>query len=186
MNTEKHTKTHNKYEGAKIYSIMSPNSGKVYIGSTCQKTLANRMSGHRASFKRWKKGKNGYTSSYEIFECGDAYIELIENCPCNSGDEMRKIEGHHIRNTENAINKNVAGRIYSREYSRTYMNERNRKKREKLGTGASPRTPVENVKTECECGGRYTHRTAKQHMKTQKHMRFFKYYYTFSNGDTPR
>jgi hypothetical protein len=180
MNTEKHTKTHNKYEDAKIYSIMSPNSGKVYIGSTCQKTLANRMSGHRASFKRWKKGKNGYTSSYEIFECGDAYIELIENCPCNSKDEMRKIEGHHIRNTETAVNKNVAGRIYDKAYRRAYMNERNRKKRKNLGIVRRVKK-VENVKTECECGGRYTHHNAKQHMETQKHMRFLKYKYTFSN-----
>lgn len=93
------------YELGKIYTIRSSETVGVYIGSTCQ-SLAVRFGGHKAHYKR-----NNSITSRHIFDYGveNAYIELLENYPCNSKEELHKREGEHIRMMENCINhvKNI-------------------------------------------------------------------------------
>lgn len=84
------------YSLGKVYIIRSPNTEKVYIGSTIQ-TLSKRFSGHIAS-------KNN-TCSKIVIEHGDAYIELLENVPCQTKEQLLKREGELIRSTENCINR---------------------------------------------------------------------------------
>lgn len=105
------------YKNAKIYSIRSYQTDEVYIGSTCQ-PLSKRMVDHRSNYKCWKKdsNKNSYITSYEILQYDDAYIELIELFPCTSKEELFKQEGKHIRETENCVNKVVAGRTKGEYY----------------------------------------------------------------------
>jgi hypothetical protein len=45
------------YQNGKIYRIDCLSTGEVYIGSTCQPTLAKRLAEHVSSFKHWKEGK---------------------------------------------------------------------------------------------------------------------------------
>jgi hypothetical protein len=89
------------YELGKIYTIRSSETVGVYIGSTCD-NLAKRFGGHKASYKL-----NQNVSSKHIFDYGikNAYIELLENYPCNSREELNKREGEHIRMMENCVNK---------------------------------------------------------------------------------
>lgn len=91
------------YSKAKIYCIRSPNTDLIYIGATCQQ-LSQRMSTHRATTNK--------TNSKVILEFGDAYIELLENYPCNNKEELSKKEGEHIR-SRNCCNKQIAGRTKS-------------------------------------------------------------------------
>ena len=47
----------NKYNNSKIYKIepvCDYDEGDIYIGSTTQKYLSNRMQQHRKDYKRWK------------------------------------------------------------------------------------------------------------------------------------
>ena len=51
----------NKYSSSKIYKIepiCEFEEGEIYIGSTCEKHLSNRMSGHRCTYNRWVNGKD--------------------------------------------------------------------------------------------------------------------------------
>ena len=87
------------YANGQVYSIRSHLTDQIYIGSTAQ-PLHKRFYQHK---------KNKASTSREIIKYGDAYIELIENYPCNSKKELNRREGQHIRNTENCVNKNIAG-----------------------------------------------------------------------------
>jgi transcriptional regulator of heat shock response len=52
-----------------------------------------------------------YYSSFELYALGDVYIELLENYPCKTKDELLKREGELQRNhIDNIINSNIAGR----------------------------------------------------------------------------
>jgi hypothetical protein len=93
-----------RYQHGKIYKIVCNITGKIYIGSTCKKLLSQRLAGHNSEFKRWKNGKIHKTTSFEILEGGDYYIELIELVSCNSKDELLIKEKFHIKNND-CINK---------------------------------------------------------------------------------
>ena len=108
----------------KIYVIRSPNTEKIYIGSTNEKYLCDRMYHHRSI-------KNS-CSSKQIIEKGNAYIELLENYKYTTKDEMKRREGELIRlNKENCINKYMAGRTYE-EYNIFRKEERKKKKEEDI------------------------------------------------------
>jgi len=87
------------YSKGKIYCIKSPNTDKVYIGSTTQQ-LKGRYNHHKYSKD---------CASKVIFEYDDVYIELIENYPCNSREELEKYEGKLQREIE-CVNIYIAGR----------------------------------------------------------------------------
>ena len=103
------------YSRGKIYIIRSYQTDQVYIGSTIQ-PLSNRMVTHRGMYKSYKLGGTNYTSSFEVIQFYDAYIELVENYPCNSNEELHRREGQLIRETENCCNKNIAGRTKEEYY----------------------------------------------------------------------
>jgi hypothetical protein len=76
------------YKQGKIYKIECNVTGLIYIGSTCKKTLAQRMSHHRWTYRKYMKGKKNYYSSFEVMKNNDYVIILIENYPCNSKDQL--------------------------------------------------------------------------------------------------
>lgn len=87
----------NKYQRGKIYKITCNTTDLVYVGSTIEKTLANRLGGHRSSYKTYQKGKGNYCASYLLLENNNYDIELICNAPCTSKDELHAIESKYIR-----------------------------------------------------------------------------------------
>ena len=97
------------YQNGKVYAIRSHQTDKIYIGSTIR-SLAKRFYDHKASNKTHKKK----CKSSEILQYEDAYIELLENYPCNSKEELLKKEGELIRSTD-CVNRCIAGRT-KREY----------------------------------------------------------------------
>ena len=44
------------------------------------------------------------------------YIELVEKCPCNDRDELRKTEGKYIRTLSPSLNMRIAGRLKNEYY----------------------------------------------------------------------
>jgi len=94
----------NKYQNGKIYKIVCNKTNLVYIGSTTQKYLSDRLKGHRCNYKRFLENKNRNVSSFKILENNDFYIELIELFPCNSKDELLVRERYYFDNID-CINK---------------------------------------------------------------------------------
>lgn len=97
-----------------IYCIRSYQTEDIYIGSTINK-LSRRMAGHRQQYKKHGNDKNKYVTSFAILKNGDAYIELIEEVEIEDKHALHKLEGQHIKNTINCINKLIAGRT-DKEY----------------------------------------------------------------------
>ena len=97
------------YQNGKIYAIRSWQTDKYYIGSTTQ-PLSKLLSYHKTDYNAWVIREIKYITSYEIFKYGDAYIELIENCPCDTKDELHQREGELIRkHIAEVVNKNMPG-----------------------------------------------------------------------------
>jgi hypothetical protein len=99
------------YSKGKVYSIRSKMTDGIYIGSTTQ-SLSQRMAEHRSQYKT---GLN-VTTSEHICKYPDAYIELIENYPCNSQEELNKREGEIQREYDNRVNIQISGRTRNEYY----------------------------------------------------------------------
>ena len=111
------------YSLSKIYKLVSNKTTDIYIGS-CLMRLSTRLSTH--------KHKSNTTVSKKLF-VDDAIITivLIENFACNTKNELKARELHHIT-TNNCININKPFvceipysdiKAYKKEYRLAYSNE---------------------------------------------------------------
>jgi predicted ATP-dependent protease len=175
------------YKTAYIYAIKSPNTGKIYIGST-HKKLHFRFSEHKYAFEKV------YYTSHEIFKEGDAYIELVKTFTNISESSLRKEEGNVIKQTPNTVNKQVAGRTVKewfedhaeeiKEYKKQYSIEnRNKIKEYKKNHAETHKEHIaayqnqyrELNKTKiyvCDCGSSVQHSSKRQHEKTKIHQNY--------------
>lgn len=87
-----------------IYRIVSKNSNKIYIGSTCFE-IDERLKKHELDYEFYNIYKEHYTSSYEVLRCGDARIELLESLENVSREELEKKESGYIhKNIDVCVN----------------------------------------------------------------------------------
>ena len=93
------------YALGKIYKIESKTCTQIYIGSTCEPTLAIRMGKHMSKFRQYLKGSYHHVTSFDILKCGDCIITLVEKYPCKDSDELRARESYWIENIDNHANK---------------------------------------------------------------------------------
>ena len=189
------------YKNGKIYKIISEQTDRIYIGSTCV-TLSQRLAQHKQDINR-RKCK---ISSEEILKFNDAKIVLIELFPCNSKEELLAREQYYLdmfktikTNNYNAkgINKNRDKELrekyrqqdpdkYKEKSKKYYQNNKEkeslRKKQayqqnkaniiEKQIKYRKENKEVITSKIECICGGHYQKCHKSSHMKTQKHIHF--------------
>ena len=70
------------------------------------------MAEHRKHFRQYKERSRHITTSVGLFEeygVENCKIELIEEFPCDTKEQLLKQEGHYIRHTE-CVNRCIAGR----------------------------------------------------------------------------
>ena len=96
------------YNSARIYKIYNTFDDAVYVGSTCQ-PLSKRMAWHRIQMNDTKKQNRQLYVKMNELGVDRFFIELIETYPCASREELRKKEGHFIREMGN-LNMCIAGR----------------------------------------------------------------------------
>ena len=105
----------NKYATAKIYKVVDNSYTMCYYGSTTQQ-LSQRMTKHRMHYKLLDEGKSrGRFSVFDIFDAHgveNCKIELVEEYPCESIEQLNKREGFYIQNNE-CVNKQIPGRTLS-------------------------------------------------------------------------
>lgn len=88
------------------------------------------MNIHRTQYSSSPTGA-GCCRSYKLFkeaeekQC-EIQIELLEEIPCESKEELRKREAYYIKNTSNVINKKIPGRTPS-EYAQEYYQNNQRR-----------------------------------------------------------
>lgn len=93
------------YQDGKVYTIRCrTDNSLIYVGSTTM-TLSRRLSYHR------ERGKKCTTKFYLNVnnDWDNWYIELYENHPCNSKEELCKREGEIIREI-GTLNSKISGR----------------------------------------------------------------------------
>ena len=79
-----------------IYKIQSPNTDKVYVGSTFRKDINERFKEHCNPSK--------YITSIEIIKLGGATIQLLDTCECISKNDLEDVEKQWILKTPNTVN----------------------------------------------------------------------------------
>ena len=127
------------YQNGKIYTLRCyTNTTLIYVGSTSQK-LCDRKNNHKSNSVKCTENylyktvsNNGGWNAW--------YIELVENYPCNSKEELEKREGEIIREIGNLNSKMPRGlrqkenTLYKDEYKKAineYPEEIQNKKEEK-------------------------------------------------------
>ena len=106
----------NRYNNGKIYKIVDNTNENIYIGSTCEPTLARRLAGHRGVFYSYLKGGNvSNVSSFKILENNDYSIVLLEEFPCETKDQLLSRERYYIENND-CVNKNIPSRTLKEYY----------------------------------------------------------------------
>lgn len=168
------------YQKGKIYKIESHLGDKIYIGSTTKEYLSQRMTAHRGDYNSWKKGNNqGKISSFELFEeygVENCNIFLLEQCPCNSKDELRAKEGYYIKILK-CVNKLIPGRTVKENKEQYYKYNKvsileNRKlfyldNKEKIRLR-------QTQPFNCECGCVIQRTEKPRHQRSKKHMDLMK------------
>lgn len=91
------------YQNGKIYKLLSNQTEKIYIGSTTEKYLSQRLCNHKNDYNLWLQGKKNYITSFELIEYEDCKIELIENYSCNDVNELHQREQYWINQFQDII-----------------------------------------------------------------------------------
>ena len=176
----------NKYAHGKIYKVVDNAYALCYYGSTVE-VLSRRMAGHRMHYKLFGEGKRNRISVFDIFDAhgvDQCKIELVEEFPCESKEQLHKREGFYIQNNE-CVNKHVAGRSVAEWYADTReqryqvaecwrsANEEKVKKMNKNYRNKHQEQIKEKRSVKClcsVCGSEHTHHMTAQHRRTKKHL----------------
>jgi len=70
------------------------------------------MTKHRVHYKLFGEGKFARVTVFDVFDTHgveNCKIELVEEFPCESKEQLNKREGYYIQNNE-CVNKNIPGR----------------------------------------------------------------------------
>jgi hypothetical protein len=105
------------YSKSKIYKLYVPGEEQCYVGSTTWE-LNKRLQQHKYSYIYDNQKKS---HSCVLFTLGEVHIELLEEYPCNSIQELRQKEAEWIQNTPTAVNKNVPGRTMKQERTENWQ-----------------------------------------------------------------
>jgi hypothetical protein len=142
------------YSNGKIYKLVSFSTDNVYYGSTCS-PLSKRLAGHRKNYKCWKNGKGKYTTSFDVVQCDDVEIVLVENINCVSKEQLYAAERKHIEDNT-CVNKVHPGRTRKQHYKDNKISI-NTKQKEKIL---------------CECGEYPTRTNISAHKRSKKHLKY--------------
>ena len=150
-----------------VYKLVSNFTKDIYIGSTANKYLCNRLGNHHADYKRWKDGKTGYCSSFQLFKLGPVKIECLEIIKFEHTQELRMKEGEYIRKLE-CINKKIPGRTLAEYYQDTKEDKKEYSKNYYQNNLQMIKYKQEE-KITCECGCEIARSGISTHRKSKKH-----------------
>jgi hypothetical protein len=109
----------NKYNNSIIYQLSSPQTDKVYIGSTI-KEAGVAFKNYKSHYKKYLKAeddkKPSYLTAYDLIKYDDCIITVLENVNVETQKELSKIEAGYIKKTTNCINKIIPGRTDKERY----------------------------------------------------------------------
>jgi len=135
----------------KIYFIQCLETGEIYIGSTKQRLLCQRLAGHK---------QKRDCSATQILDRGNYICDILEEV--EECDRYTR-EQYYIDTTE-CINKYKANTgLNKKEYHKKYQLDNKDKIKE-----------YKSQKYTCECGQVLTISAKSKHLKTKKHQDYLK------------
>ena len=146
------------YAFGKIYKIVCNKTGLVYVGSTCEPTLAHRLARHKQDYSKYLRGVRGLTASFKILENNDYDIVLLEDVKCENRDQLFQRERYYQDLIPN-INK--------------LKNARTAEENKKIHYDSN-KAYEKKLKRACVCGGKYNDNLSNRtkHFNTIKHQKF--------------
>ena len=166
------------YSSGKIYKIVDLTNDNIYIGSTCEPTLARRLAKHVSDYKCWKNGNFHFVTSFKILENGNYDIQLIEKYPCSTKDELHAREGYYIKLNE-CVNKVIMGRIKKDSDKNYYENHREQILEKKKIYSKIHKLEKKEYdekrklkKVVCQCGVTIQKAIISKHVKTKFHQQY--------------
>ena len=172
----------NKYNNSKIYKIepmCEYPEGDIYIGSTYEKQLSNRMAKHRSNYKH-NRNKTMAFNLFDKYGVENCKIVLLEKVNVSTKEELLAIEGNYMKILK-CVNRFIAGRT-AKEYEKQYMSiPENRAKRNeyqkeyKRNTYEQNKEKFSEQRKEtiiCECGSCYRKYEGARHRRTATHKYF--------------
>lgn len=142
------------------------------------------MDGHRTNYKQYLAGNHNYITSFEILKYDDAVIRLVEECPCENKEQLLRREGQIQQQTENCVNKHIAGRTqretyqanknirlqYQADYYHTNKEILCDKNKEYREANREVLNSKARERITCECGCEIAKSSNAKHRNSQKHI----------------
>ena len=148
-----------------IYKIFCKTDDElVYYGSTTQKRVCNRISGHHADYRRWKLGKPHFVTSFLIIDTGDWDYMTVEKVMHDEKFELRNRERYWIQNNE-CINNNIPNNTPKESWKK--WSDQNK---EKIAEKRKDYKKQNKEKIACECGCIVSRINLPRHTRTKKHL----------------
>jgi hypothetical protein len=179
------------YQNGKIYKIVCNITNEIYVGSTIS-SLSERLRHHISEYKYYINNKQNFVSSFVIIERGNYKIVLLENCPCETKEQLLIRERYYF-DTLNCINK-MRPIITTKEqceykqdyYKQYYIENRDEIKEQhkqyyienkKEIAKKHKQYGIENREKltelfDCECGGKYQKQNKALHFKSKRHQNY--------------
>ena len=148
------------------------------------------MASHRRDCKKCKNGEYHYCSVFDLFDefgIENCKIELVEDFPCESKEELKAREGQHQKECE-CVNKLIAGRSQKECYEDKkderlkHMKEYRDKNKDnplfKEMKQQSQHIYYEKnrekllEKMTCECGSQFIKWSLNRHLQSKLHQRY--------------
>ncbi len=148
------------YQEGKIYKITSEKTDQVYVGSTV-KPITTRYNQHKCLYNAYKKdGGRVQLSSFLILQHGDAKVELVEDFPCATQEELFARERYWM---DNLLSVNKIRSVITKEELKEYRHDYYSANKEKAMEYNA------RIVT-CECGVTSTYRHLAKHRRTNRHL----------------
>jgi len=158
------------YQFTKIYKlVLNGDLDKpIYVGSTTQKYLSNRMAKHRKDFKAWRNGKSTHKYAYfqTNLEINNVKIDLIEEFSCDNilqsnSRELYWIQYYNLnQNKPQQINTNFDDCLSIQEKTKIYNEQYYQLNIEQMKT-------YNSTKKECDLCGKMITQTHLQRHKIE-------------------
>ena len=156
-----------------IYKIFcKTDDDLVYYGSTTQKRVCNRISGHNRSYKSWKLGKSSFVTSFSVIDTGDWDYMTVEKVMHDEPFELRNRERWYIENNE-CINKRIPNTTPKESNKKWYDNNKEKiaeKIKDYYEENKEKIAEKHKEKVTCECGCIVRYYGLARHTKTKKHL----------------
>ena len=178
----------NRYANGLIYKVVDLGYNKQYFGSTSE-NLSQRMVRHRASYRRYKNNpetslRNSVYNIFDEYGVDNCKIELVEYCPCNTKEELRRREGQIIKEND-CVNKRIEGRTRqeykedNKEHIQEYMKQYNIAHKEEISENKQKHRETKKdflqEVIECECGAFITREWKGRHENSELHRRYLEF-----------